>query len=273
MSLFVRELSSTSIQDKVIKRELSLSLQRENSVDLYDEDFEIDYDAETEQFDEECMKFMSSFVNEIFQADGYVTQEDKAKFGLLVQHQEGREWFAKLVDKQRVKSMEVNEFVFYRLVQYFAVCLFECNVSDDFSPANTLMNMCFTYHFVSSNIPGRTVIENSKQFVYEYLTEQPIWKSARFWNASWLLAIHTDRKKRMDGIMTGWNAMDHEQKKEFEIGEENSAFAILASFLYMMKALGVSRDDREEFREKMSTIGNLREEQIRELDGSIEILQ
>ena len=31
---------------------------------------------------------------------GYVTQEDKAKFGLLVQHQEGRDWFAKFVDSQ-----------------------------------------------------------------------------------------------------------------------------------------------------------------------------
>jgi len=235
-------------------------------------DFEINYDAETEEFDMECKKFMNEFVGHIFEADGYSTQEDKAKFGLLVQHQEGRSWFAKFVDGQRVKSKEVTEFAFYRLVQYFAVCLFECNVADDFAPATILMNMCFTYNFTSTNAIGRTAGQSSKQFVYEYLKDQPIWKSLRFWDSAFLMAIHADRTKRI-GAMSGWNTWDQQQKDDFEIGEENSAFAHLASFLYMMNALGVEKNDREIFRNKMSTIGNLREEQIRELEESIEILQ
>ncbi|GFR93405.1 hypothetical protein ElyMa_000891900 [Elysia marginata] len=33
-------------------------------------------------------------------------------------------------------------------MQYFAVCLFECNEADDFSPAaKTLMTMCFTFYY------------------------------------------------------------------------------------------------------------------------------
>ena len=36
----------------------------------------------------------------------------------------------------------------------------------------------------------------------------------------------------------GWSSWDKEQKKDFEIGEENSAFAQLLQFLYMMKSLG-----------------------------------
>lgn len=235
-------------------------------------DYEIDYDGETPDFDEECKRFMSLFVNEIFQAEGYLTQEDKAKFGLLVQHQEGRLWFAKFVDSKRVENKETNEYVFYRLVQYFAVCLFECNVSEDFAPATSLMNMCFTYHFISTNLSGHEAGQSSKQFLYEYLKEQPIWKSNRFWNSSFLLATHVDRKKRNCGL-PGWKSLDLEQKKEFEVGEENSAFAHLASFLYMMNALGINKNEREEFRKKMSTIGNLRQEQIKELEDSVEILQ
>ena len=48
---------------------------------------------------------------------------------------------------QRVHNKRVNEVVFFRLVQYLAICLFECNEADDYVPAKTLMNMCFTFFF------------------------------------------------------------------------------------------------------------------------------
>ena len=41
----------------------------------------------------------------------------------------------------------VIEQIFFRLVQYFAVVLFECNEAEDFSPAKSLMNMCFTFYY------------------------------------------------------------------------------------------------------------------------------
>ena len=47
---------------------------------------------------------------------------------------------------QRVNNKRVPEQIFFRLVQYIAVCLFECNEAEDFSPAKTLMNMCFTFY-------------------------------------------------------------------------------------------------------------------------------
>ena len=58
-----------------------------------------------------------------------------------MQHPEGRAWFGKFIDTQRVNNQEVDEHIFYRLVQYFAVCLFECVVADDFAPATSIMNM------------------------------------------------------------------------------------------------------------------------------------
>lgn len=47
---------------------------------------------------------------------------------------------------QRCVSKKVDESIFFRLVQYFAVMLFECNEAEDYVPAKTLMNMCFTFY-------------------------------------------------------------------------------------------------------------------------------
>ena len=59
---------------------------------------------------------------------------------------------------QRVHNKRVSEQIFFRMVQYFAVVLFECNEADDFSPAKSLMNMCFTFYheskYVLTNIGG-----------------------------------------------------------------------------------------------------------------------
>ncbi|KAK7498094.1 hypothetical protein BaRGS_00010682 [Batillaria attramentaria] len=75
-----------------------------------------------------------------------MTQMEKAKFGELCQYAPGRLWFARYVNSQRVNNKRVPEQIFFRLVQYLAVCLFECNEAEDFSPAKTLMNMCFTFY-------------------------------------------------------------------------------------------------------------------------------
>jgi len=260
-------LKRTTNTDQAETRKMS-TLEKE----LARFDFEIDYDGETQLFEEECRDFMNGFVRDIFAADQYMSQQDKARFGLLCQHGEGREAFARAIDPQRIDNKEVDEFTFYRLVQYVSVCLFECNIADDFKPATMIMNMCFTFYYTSLMVSGRFG-QASKQYIYEYLTEQPIWKSSRFWNAAFLFAIHIDRVNRPDGLSAWTNTMDLAQSKDYEVCETNSAFGHLASFLYMMKSLGVTREDRTAFKEKMSVLSNLRADQVRELEESCEILQ
>ena len=48
---------------------------------------------------------------------------------------------------QRVSNKRVTEQIFFRLMQYFAVVLFECGEAEDFTPAKSLMNMCFTFYY------------------------------------------------------------------------------------------------------------------------------
>ncbi|XP_006810606.2 uncharacterized protein KIAA0513-like, partial [Neolamprologus brichardi] len=55
---------------------------------------------------------------------------------------------------QRCHSKCVSEATFYRLVQSFAVVLFECYQMDDYSPAKNLMTMCFTYYYVGKSQPS-----------------------------------------------------------------------------------------------------------------------
>ncbi|XP_061450118.1 uncharacterized protein KIAA0513 homolog [Rhineura floridana] len=98
----------------------------------------------------EHREFIRQYVEKIFTGGEEFDQEEKAKFGELCsgENAKGREWFARYVSAQRCNSKCVSEQTFYRLVQSFAVVLFECYQMDDFSPAKNLMTMCFTYYYV-----------------------------------------------------------------------------------------------------------------------------
>ncbi|XP_056138037.1 uncharacterized protein KIAA0513-like [Lampris incognitus] len=98
----------------------------------------------------ERREFMKAYVEKIFHGREDFDQEEKAHFGELCsgENGKGREWFAKYVSAQRCNSKCVSEATFYRLVQSFAVVLFECYQMDDYSPAKNLMTMCFTYYHI-----------------------------------------------------------------------------------------------------------------------------
>lgn len=61
------------------------------------------------------------------------------------QTESGRIWFSRVVNTRRARPC-VTEASFYSLAQHFAVALFECHEADDFAPAKSLMNMCFTFY-------------------------------------------------------------------------------------------------------------------------------
>ncbi|KAM6063896.1 uncharacterized protein KIAA0513 homolog isoform 3-T6 [Theristicus caerulescens] len=98
----------------------------------------------------ERREFMRHYVEKIFTGGEDLDQEEKARFGELCsgENGKGREWFARYVSAQRCNSKCVSEQTFYRLMQSFALVLFECHQMDDFSPAKNLMTMCFTYYYV-----------------------------------------------------------------------------------------------------------------------------
>lgn len=142
--------------------------------------------------DGETVSFMRSYVSALFEGGSTLTLEDKAAFGKHVQTEQGRTWFARLINAQRTRSKCVSEEAFYGLVQHFAIVLFECADADHFSPAKTLMNMCFTfYHEVE--VPG---CEPFKEYLSAYLKDQPIWQSLRFWNAAFFDALQCERLHR-----------------------------------------------------------------------------
>lgn len=121
------------------------------------ESFSSGQSAESTQ-DEETQtlrEFMRSYVEKIFSGGEDLDQEEKAKFGEYCSSEDGkgREWFARFVSAQRCNSKCVSEPTFYRLVQSFAVVLFECHQMDDFGPAKNLMTMCFTYYHIGKPHP------------------------------------------------------------------------------------------------------------------------
>ncbi|XP_070617945.1 uncharacterized protein KIAA0513 homolog [Erythrolamprus reginae] len=103
-----------------------------------------------EEAGSEDREFVRQYVEKIFTGGEEFDQEEQARFGELCsgENTKGREWFARYVSAQRCNSKCVSEQTFYRLVQSFAVVLFECYQMDDFSPAKNLMTMCFTYYYI-----------------------------------------------------------------------------------------------------------------------------
>lgn len=246
--------SETEYGDYQIKR--SESMGSENS---WTSSYSVD--SQPDDVTLECMEFMKRFVDMIFDSSREITQTEKAKFGELCQFAPGRLWFARYVNSQRVHSKMVTEQIFFRLVQYFAVVLFECNEAEDFSPAKSLMNMCFTFYF---QVPCGKVAE--KNFLYSFLCDQPIWQSLRFWNAAYFDAVQGERARRP---VTTRNDATDDQKDDRRF-QENITFGQLGTFTSNMRSFGLGKDLCLEFLRKQSTIGNLKPEQIKMLKDNIE---
>lgn len=119
-------------------------------------------------------------------------------------------WFARFVNGQRVKTKRVNETTFYALIQYFAIILFECKDCEDFLPARHLMSLSFTffqegkievnyegicswqndYLVTTVEVPG---CEPYREYLFNYLRDQQIWHTLRFWNAALFYALQKDK--------------------------------------------------------------------------------
>jgi len=72
---------------------------------------------------------------------------------MKLQTESGRIWFSRVVNARRARAC-VTEASFYSLAQHFAVALFECHEADDFAPAKSLMNMCFTFYHEGKSLNG-----------------------------------------------------------------------------------------------------------------------
>ena len=156
----------------------------ELSIKYYENEQETGIDKKNE-----IKNFMISYVSTLFNNPDDLTLEQKYMFGKYVETETGQKWFAKIVNFQRAKTQKVSETTFYRLVQHFAIVLFECANNENFSPAKTLMNMCLTfYHEVE--MAGS---EPFQEYLATYLKNQPIWQNLRFWSAAFFDALHSVR--------------------------------------------------------------------------------
>ena len=63
-------------------------------------------------------------------------------------------------------------------------------------PAKHLMSLCFTfYHEVE--VPG---CEAYREYLFNYLRDQPIWHTLRFWNAALFYALQKDKVPKMSTV-------------------------------------------------------------------------
>ncbi|XP_027017349.2 uncharacterized protein KIAA0513 homolog isoform X1 [Tachysurus fulvidraco] len=154
----------------------------------------------------ERREFMKAYVEKLFHGREDFDQEEKARFGELCsgENGKGREWFAKYVSVQRCNSKCVTEQTFYRLVQSFAVVLFECYQMDDYSPAKHLMTMCFTYYYIGkTQLSPTELLEKPSAGFDSYLRNSKVWLSGKKDIAGKLLkntTAKTDMKSFFGGL-------------------------------------------------------------------------
>ncbi|GLG99756.1 Uncharacterized protein GBIM_06149, partial [Gryllus bimaculatus] len=226
----------------------------------------LSYESQSDEKTAEAVEFMRTFVSDLFKDSASIPLDQKSKFGQLAQHEAGRLWFARFVNAQRVHHKKVDESTFYSLVQYFAIVLFECADADDFSPAKSLMNMCFTfYHEV--DVPG---CEPYKEYLYTYLREQTIWHSLRFWNAAFFDALQCERVHRPVVTRDDIQSNSLEAITDEKQYQENITFGQLGTFTYNMHAFGLTKELCSEFLRKQCIIANLSEEQEKMLRDNVE---
>ncbi|XP_076388330.1 uncharacterized protein KIAA0513 isoform X1 [Megachile rotundata] len=216
------------------------------------------------QSEESAADFMKTFVPLLFDAPNSIDQEQKASFGQMVLTESGRIWFSRVVNARRARPC-VTEESFYSLAQHFAVALFECHEADDFAPAKSLMNMCFTfYHEVE--VPG---LEPYREYLYTHLRVQPIWTSMRFWTAAFFDAVQCERASRP--VPPRPKSLDQEaialEDRKFQA---NIVFGQLGTFTCNMHAFGLSRALCLEFLRKQCVIANLTKEQEKMLRDNIQ---
>lgn len=153
--------------------------------------------------------------------------------------------------------------------------------------------MCFTfYHEV--DVPG---CEPYREYLYNYLREQPIWSSLRFWNAAFFDSLQCERSNRpipkIHGInskyslnsiqsstsshtsLSSSSTSSHEdQSLENELREDNQfqqniTFGQLGAITCNMHAFGLDKELCCEFLRKQSTIANLTDDQEKMLRDNI----
>ncbi|XP_028665982.2 uncharacterized protein KIAA0513 homolog isoform X1 [Erpetoichthys calabaricus] len=154
----------------------------------------------------ERREFIYKYVDKIFHGGEEIDQEEKARFGQLCSgdNSKEREWFAKYVSAQRCNSKCVSEQTFYRLVQSFAVVLFECYQTDDFGPAKNLMTMCFTYYYIGKmHLSPNEFMEKPSSGIDSYIKSANTWLSEKKDIAERLLKNTSTKTENVKGFFGG----------------------------------------------------------------------
>ncbi|XP_067327159.1 uncharacterized protein KIAA0513 homolog isoform X2 [Anolis sagrei] len=172
----------------------------------------------------EQREFIRQYVEKLFAGGEEFDQEEKARFGELCsgENAKGREWFARYVSAQRCNSKCVSEQTFYRLVQSFAVVLFECFQMDDFSPAKNLMTMCFTYYYIGKPqaLPPESK-EKASGSMDSYLKSANTWLAEKKDIAERLLKNTSAKTENVKGFFGSFESkMKGPVPKKNENGEE-----------------------------------------------------
>uniref|UniRef100_A0A1A9VF36 SBF2 domain-containing protein n=1 Tax=Glossina austeni TaxID=7395 RepID=A0A1A9VF36_GLOAU len=166
--------------------------------------------------EEPIKEFMKRFTETLFHSANTIDLESKSEFGALIRLDIGRQWFTRFLLEQKNKSKRIEELTFHLLVQHFAIFLFECSECEDYPPAAIVMNLCFVF-YREVDVPG---CDPYREYLFTFMRQQPIWLSVRFWTASFLDSLQTEREHRLAARQKKCDRRKAKEKSRKEL-EEN----------------------------------------------------
>uniref|UniRef100_A0A1I8HS21 SBF2 domain-containing protein n=1 Tax=Macrostomum lignano TaxID=282301 RepID=A0A1I8HS21_9PLAT len=114
----------------------------------------------------------------------------------------GRVWFVKALEmyQQQQQSRGIgggfadrlDESAFYAMAQSLAAALMECSLAEDWRSARALLDASFVFY----TMPSNQFTSDRKTYLYNYLKDQGIWQSQRFWTAAFADALEAEQRSR-----------------------------------------------------------------------------
>ncbi|ESO09888.1 hypothetical protein HELRODRAFT_190316 [Helobdella robusta] len=244
----------------------------------------------------ECSDFMKSFISKIFETNVEINPKSKSKFCEMSQTGFGRLWFAEyILKKQDGTVTKIADETFYALIQFFTIVLFECNESEDYGPAKTLMELSFVLYresdllgILNNNnvevtswafcrdfglsdlvlLRSHQSIEHTlfqyvtkgeieKQFLYSFLKDLSIWHSPKFWNAVSFFTVQQQRAAQTGNTESANSEHDVRCKQ-------------LRLITHYMRSLGVNKEQCIEYIKRQETTYNLSKDHVKQLTTKME---
>eukprot|EP01117_Protostelium_nocturnum_P017396 TRINITY_DN7083_c1_g1_i1.p1 TRINITY_DN7083_c1_g1~~TRINITY_DN7083_c1_g1_i1.p1 ORF type:complete len:919 (-),score=269.18 TRINITY_DN7083_c1_g1_i1:12-2768(-) len=214
-------------------------------------------------------EYLSSLVERIIshkaensESKSFLSDSDMDKIHTYFKTEEGRKHFSLILNQSRSKAC-LSSDSFETLWRVMKVSLINCDITNDYSSAKSLMHMASTYY---------RSIGGVQDYIQSKLRSMELWEKPRYWDFALYDAVSLERAKQTVGgsKKKDWTSLNKDEQKEHLDREHSIFFGQLGSFIILMLSFGMKVEDVRSFVTKQCVANGLTEEECTFLLRNIE---